>query len=98
MYLRGEQVFSRRADQLGANTMPLREAQQRRQIDDMPAVDPGLLASAIGSTVKSESVDDRLAKEMARRCLMKGYLPFDDESRDPEGDLAAAMRYRDRGY
>jgi hypothetical protein len=87
-----EDLMIGRAQSLGADTTPLRAYQAKRQIDSQPMVDPGLLASAIGSTVQSESVDDRLAKEMAKRGLMKGYQPFDQESGDPEGDMAAAVR------
>lgn len=93
------ELMMQHAQQLGADTTPLRAQQRSNQINSRPMVDPGLLAGAIGSTVESQSVDDKLASEMAKRGLMKGALPFDDESRDPEGDLAAAVRYRNqRGY
>lgn len=87
-----------RAQQLGADTTPLRAQQTARHINSAPMVDPGLLANAIGSTIDSESVDEKLAKEMAKRGLMKGYLPFDDQSKDPEGDLAAALRAGGGGF
>lgn len=94
-----QQLMMQHAQSLGADIAPLQAQAQAKAINDRPMVDPGLLASAIGSTVKSESVDDKLSKEMAKRGLMKGYLPFDDESRDPEGDLAAALRAgQDRNY
>lgn len=82
-----------RAQSVGADGAPLRALQTAHNIDRQPMVDPGLLASAVASTVQSDSVEDRIAKEMAKRGLMKGYRPFDEESNDPEGDLAAAIRY-----
>lgn len=65
-----------RAQELGANVGPLRAQQARQQIDDQPIVDPRALISAIGSTTGTESIDDKLAREMAKRGLMRGYQPF----------------------
>lgn len=93
-----EQLMMQRAQDLGANTSPLQAMQTARQIKNTPMVDPGLLASAIGSTVKSQSVDDRLADELAHRGLMKGAQPFDPESNDPSSDMASAVRSRDQMF
>lgn len=87
-----EELMMNHARSLGADTSPLQAMSQRRAIDDVPMVDPGMLANAIGSTVESQSIDERLSKEMAKRGLMKGYQPFDQESSDPQGDMAAAVR------
>lgn len=71
-----QNIHMSRAQELGADTSPIRAQQARQAIDDQPDINPGLLMSAIGSTAKTESVDDRLAKEMAKRGLMRGYEPF----------------------
>lgn len=89
-----EDLMIQHAQSLGADTSPLRAQQTARNIDRQPMVDPGLLASAIGSSVESQSMDERLGNEMAKRGLMRGHEPFDPQSNDPDGDLAAALRAR----
>jgi hypothetical protein len=64
------------AQDLGANVGPIQAMQQKRAIDNEPLVNPGLLMNAIGSSTGGDTLDDRLAKEMAKRGLMRGYEPF----------------------
>lgn len=70
-------LLMNRARELGANTSPLEAQRASREIEDRPLISPGALVSAIGASgQREESIDDRLAREMARRGLMRGYEPF----------------------